>query len=158
MVQRLIRIENKPVFSKDWHDKGVTKVKHLMDDSGNFLSLPAFQNKYNLKVRPLAFYGLTSAIKLLKRHIPQNKRPPLKHEGFLSKFLENSKPSKPVYNKLVSKKSELPISSQQKWLEGINITINWKTAYQLSFHCTKSTKLIAFNLKFYTEDYQLTTF
>jgi len=31
----------------DWHAKGVTKVKHLMDDSGNFLSLPAFQNKYN---------------------------------------------------------------------------------------------------------------
>ena len=124
----LIRIENKPVFYKDWHFKGVTKVKHLMDDSGNFLSLPAFQN--NPKVRPLAFYGLISAIKLLKRHIPQNKRPPLKYEGFLSKFLENSRPSRPVYKKLVSKKSELPISSQQNWLEDINNTINWKTAYQ----------------------------
>ena len=119
-----------------------------MDDSGNFLSLPAFQNKYNLKVRPLAFYGLISAIKLLKRQIPQNTRPPLKYEGFLSKFVEYSKPSRPVYKKLVSKKSEQPISSQQKWLEDINTTINWKTAYQLSFQCTKSTKLIAFNFKF----------
>jgi len=72
-----------------------------MDDSGNFLSLLAFQNKYNLKIWPLAFYGLISAIKLLKRHIPQNTRPPLKYEGFLSKFLENSKPSRPVYKKLV---------------------------------------------------------
>ena len=116
-----------------------------MDDSGNFLSLPAFQNKYNLKVRPLAFYGLISAIKLLKGHIPQNASPPLKYEGFLSQFLEISKPSRPVYKKLVSKKSELPISSQRKWLEDINITINWKTAYQLSFQCTKSTKRIAFN-------------
>ena len=78
----LIRIANKPVFYKDWHAKGVTKVKHLMDDSGNFLSLPTFQNKYNLNVRPLAFYGLISAIKLLKRQIPQNARPPLKYEGF----------------------------------------------------------------------------
>ena len=59
----LIRIENKPVFYKDWHLKGVTKVKHLMYDSGNFLSLPAFQNKCNLKVRPLAFYGLISSPK-----------------------------------------------------------------------------------------------
>jgi len=82
----------------------------------------------------------------LKRHIPQNKRPALKYEGFLSKVLENSKPSRPVY--IVSKKSELPISSQQKWLEDINITINWKTAYQLFFQCTKSTKLKAFNFKF----------
>ena len=39
----LIRIENKPVFYKEWHTKGVTKVKHLMDDNGNFLSLPAFE-------------------------------------------------------------------------------------------------------------------
>ena len=62
----LIRIENKPAFYKDWHAKGVTKVKHLMDDSGNFLSLLAFQNKYNLTIWPLAFYGLISAIKLLK--------------------------------------------------------------------------------------------
>ena len=144
----LIRIENKPVFYKEWHAKGVTKVKHLMDDSDNFLSLPAFQNKYNLKFRPLVFYGHISAIKLLKRHISQNIRPPLKYEGFLSKFLENAKPSRPVYKKLVSKKSELPISSLQKWLEDSNITINWKTAYKLSFQCTKSTKLIAFNFKF----------
>ena len=27
-----------------------------MDDNGNFLSLPAFENKYALKARPLAFY------------------------------------------------------------------------------------------------------
>ena len=40
-----------------------------MDDSRNFLSLTGFQNKYNLKVRPLAFYGLISAVKLLKGHI-----------------------------------------------------------------------------------------
>ena len=93
-----------------------------------------------------AFVKIFTAPK--KRHISRNTRPPLKYEEFLSNFLENPKPSRPVYKKLVSKKSELPISSQQKWLEDINITINWKTAYQLSFQCTKSTKLIAFNFKF----------
>ena len=136
----LIRIENKPVLYKDWFTKGVTKVKHLMNDSGNLLSLPAFQNKYSLKVWPLAYYGLISAVKLLKRHIPRNTTwPSLKYE---------SRASRLVYKKLVSKKSELPSSSQQKWLEDVNITINWKTAYQLSLQCTKSTKLIVFNLKF----------
>ena len=144
----LIRIENKPIFYKDWFIKGVKNVKHLMDDSRNFLSLTVFQNKYNLKVRPLAFYGLISAVKLLKGHISQNTRVLLKYESFLSKFVVNSKPSRLVYKKLVSKKSESPSPSQQKWLEDINIMINWKTVYQLSSQCTKSTKLIAFNFKF----------
>ena len=119
-----------------------------MDDSRNFLSLTGFQNKYILKVRPLAFYGLISAVKLLKGHISQNTRVLLKYESFLSEFVVNSKASRLVYKKLVSKKSESPSSSQQKWLEDINIMINWKTVYQLSSQCTKSTKLIAFNFKF----------
>ena len=71
--------------------------KHLTNDSGNLLSLPAFQTKYSLKVRPLVYYGLISAVKLLKRHIPRNTtRPPLKYEGFLTKFVTNSKPSRLV--------------------------------------------------------------
>ena len=49
----LIRIQNKPVFYKDWLLKGITQVKHLMDESSNFFSLAAFQIKYNLQVRPL---------------------------------------------------------------------------------------------------------
>ena len=103
-----------------------------MDDSRNFLSLTGFQNKYNLKVRPFAFYGLLSAVKLLKGHISQNTRVLLKYESFLSKFVVNSKPSRLVYKKLVSKKSESPSSSQQKWLEDINIMINWKTVNVIS--------------------------
>ena len=65
----------------------------------------------------------------------------------LTKFVKISKPSRLVYKKLVSKKSKLPASSQQTWFE-VNITINWKTAYQPSLQCTKSTKLIVFNFKF----------
>ena len=66
--------------------QGVTKVKHLMDNNGNFLSLLAFENKYALKARPLAFYGLISAVKLLKRYIPPNTRLPLKYEFFLARL------------------------------------------------------------------------
>ena len=35
----LIRVENRPVFNKGWFLKGITKVEHLMDDSGKFLLL-----------------------------------------------------------------------------------------------------------------------
>ena len=35
----LIRVENRPVFFRDWLLKGMTKVEHLMDDSAVSLSL-----------------------------------------------------------------------------------------------------------------------
>ena len=66
--------------------QGCNKSKHLMDNNGNFLSLLAFENKYALKALPLAFYGLISAVKLLKRYIPPNTRPPLKYEFFFARL------------------------------------------------------------------------
>jgi len=44
----LIRVENRPVFFKEWFLKRVTKVEHLMDNSGKFLSLTAFQTIHDL--------------------------------------------------------------------------------------------------------------
>ena len=57
----IIKIENRPVFFKDWFLKGITKVKHMMNDSYEFLSLTAFQNKYNLRVPPLSFYEIITS-------------------------------------------------------------------------------------------------
>ena len=39
--------ENNPAFGKIWYLKGITKVKLVMNDSCEYLSLSAFQNKYN---------------------------------------------------------------------------------------------------------------
>ena len=50
----LIRIENKPIFSKDWCSKGITKVKYLQKPECNsYLSLKDFQLKYDLNAAPL---------------------------------------------------------------------------------------------------------
>ena len=47
------------------------KVKHLMDDNSlNFLSLDRFQNRYDIRVIPLMFFGIVSAVKSLQRQIP----------------------------------------------------------------------------------------
>ena len=144
----LIRIQNKPVFYKDWLAKGITQVKHLMDESSNFFSLAAFQIKYNLQVRPLTFFGLISAVNRLRR---QNTKTQSKYENRFSKFLMSQKPSKFIYQEIVSKNCERPISCQEKWRKDINLNpkeiINWKVAYQTSFQCTKSSKLITFNFK-----------
>ena len=94
-----IKIGNRPVFFKDWSLKGITEVKHILNDSFEFLSLTAFQDKYNLQVPPLSYYGIISATNSLRR---QSERTNDSYDSFLSKFLKNSKPSRLIYKKLVS--------------------------------------------------------
>ena len=114
-----------------------------MDDSCNLLSLTAFQSKYGIKVQPLTFFGITSAVNRLRRSITRTHN---KYESFLSKLHNTKKPSRLAYQKLVSKKSEHPISCQEKWKKDtasdINESFNWKTAYQISFKCTKTSTWI----------------
>ena len=147
----LVKIENRPVFFKEWFLKGITKVEHLMDDSGKFLSLKAFHTTHNLTFWPLTFLRIVSSIKLL-----HNTRMLTKQESFLSIFLKSKKPSKLVYKKLVSGKSESPSQSQQKWRQDIFMTkqdFNWTEAYQMAFQCTKSAKLITLILNSFIEEY-----
>lgn len=108
----LIRINNTPVLYTDWLLKGITQVKHLMDDSHNFMSLESFQNKYELHVKPLSLFGIFSAVKLLQRQIPKTQ---LKHESLFDTFLKSQKSSRIVYQKLISDKGERPLSCQEKW-------------------------------------------
>ena len=59
----LRRVENRPVLYKDWFLKGITKVEHLMDDSGKFLSLATFRTIHDLTVRPLTSKNKQNSIK-----------------------------------------------------------------------------------------------
>ena len=105
----LIRIGNRPVFYKDWYAKGVTKVEHLWDNSTSFLTWTDFQNKYNLKIRFLDYFGIVSAIKSLHKNEVYHK-----YECMFTKFLECAKPNRLVYKKLISFKSVQPHSCQEK--------------------------------------------
>ena len=146
----LTRINNAPVLCKDWLSKGITQVKHLMDDSNTFLSLTSFQNKYILKVRPLTFFGIISAVKLLQQQIPTGSQST--YENLMNNFLKNQKSSRMVYKKLISDHGEQPLSSQERWQKDIgsitNANVDCRKAYQLSAACTKSSKLIDFNFRF----------
>ena len=120
-----------------------------MDDSNNFLSLASFQNKYQLKVRPLTFFGIISAVKPLQQPIPRSQ---LKYENFMNTFLKYQKSSRMVYKKLISDQAEGPLSSQERWQKDIGsatkVKIDWSRAYLLSAACTKGFKLIDFNFRF----------
>ena len=62
-LNSLIRIGNQPVHYKNWVDKGILKIKHIMKNSSQFLTHDELQNKYDLKVCPLAYCGIITAIK-----------------------------------------------------------------------------------------------
>lgn len=39
----LIRIENKSIYKRSWHDKGIQHISDLLDDDFNYLSFEAFK-------------------------------------------------------------------------------------------------------------------
>ena len=130
----LIRIQNKPAFYKDWLVKGITQVKHLMDESSNFFSLTAFQIKYNLQVEPLTFFGLISAVNRLRR---QNTKTQLKYENRFSNLSTKKLCKKTVKGQFHVKKSgaKTSIFRQRKLLIGrllIKHPINAQRAVNLS--------------------------
>ena len=102
----LIRIDNHPVFYPEWHRKAITKVKHLKDNSNNFLSLFELQARYRLKVCPLKSCGLLSALKSLWRTHKDNcaiNKP--NNESFSARLKNAQKASPLVYAKLITGKA-----------------------------------------------------
>ena len=71
--------------------------------------------------------------------------------AFFFKFLKNQKPSRLVYQKLVTNKSEQPYLCQEKWYKDINLDpnekIDWEIVYLSSFKCSNISKLITFYFK-----------
>ena len=119
--------------------------KFLWNDKGDKIKRKIMINDYS------------EGVNRLRR---QNTKTQSKYENRFSKFLMSQKPSKFIYQEIVSKNCERPISCQEKWRKDINLPpkeiINWKVAYQTSFQCTKSSKLITFNFKLLHRRYQLT--
>ena len=133
-------IDGKSVFYRDWFLKGITEIRHLMENSDKFLSPSSFESRYVLQLRPLNFFGIIAAARCLRR---QNTGSPSSiYCSFVSKFLPSAKPSKLIYNKLVLSKREQPLRSQGEWCREIcpepeeDHEINWKSVYLLAFECT----------------------
>ena len=147
----LIRVDNKPIFFKDWLEKGIKKVKHLQrTENKGFLSLNALASKYDIKLRPLSFYGLLSAVESLRK--TTTRAAEIRggnSETLCDKIIKSQRPGPIIYKKLSSTKGLTPSNSQNKWFQDCNFldektTFNWEQAYLMAPSCAKSTKLIEF--------------
>ena len=147
----LVRIDNCPIFYREWFDKGVTKVKHLKDASNNFLSFAEMQRKYSLNICPLKYYGLLSTLKSLRNTCKNNYINNCDYESFAAKLAKCQSANKLVYTKLISTKCTHPTHNHQKWQKDCHQNAvdssDWRDAYQLASKYTKSTRILEFQYK-----------
>ena len=64
------------------------------DNSLNFLSVDHFKNRYDIRVRPLMFFGIVSAVKSLQRQIPGTHQ---LDERSVNTFFKSQKSSRIVF-------------------------------------------------------------
>ena len=129
----LIRIDRKPVYFREWLAKGILTIEFLMKDETFFLSYAEFLNKYHCKGCPLAFSGIITTLKTIRKRFKENiySLENVEVEPFTKAFLKMKKPSNLMCRTLVATKSEKPRTSQTKWHRDCDLDeeeINWKKA------------------------------
>ena len=107
------------------------------DNSLNLLSLDQFQNRYDIRVRPLMFFGMVSAVKSLQRQILGT------HQQYEFKVLSTH------FSKA---KNHLESFTNNKWhkdfCSSTDENVNSRNVLQAANICTTIWKLINFKLRF----------
>ena len=147
----LIRIANRPVCYKKWLNKGITKVKQIMDSPTHFLTHSAFQTRYDIKLCQIIYLGIVSSVKSVVKNFKLCDTTNTKKDH-IEEIIKSMKPCKKAYKQIIAQKSVAATETQIKWQTDINSLtedahIDWKESYLLPFEITKSTKLIEFQFK-----------
>ena len=148
-----IQVDTKSVFYQDWYVKGVLYVKDLFDEQGEPLSLDRFQEKFNLNINFLQYYGLLDALpRTWKQKIKNNytnftptNQYKICIEGKLVplKFVK----SKDFYWEFQSRSNAIP-TALQKWNNKYDISeVEWEEIFKLPYKCCMETKLQTFQFK-----------
>ena len=138
---RFIRIDGKPAFYSSWYRKGVTKIHHLLNERGTFLSRPDFQRKYGLSVNFLTYNGILAAIpdewkkSILNSELLDNR------EGH---NLTSANVTAKTARKMFVLKLFKPPNVERKLVEQ---NISTKAVYELPFKVTMENKLRCFQYK-----------
>ena len=108
-MNSLIRVNNKPIHYFSWSFQGIENIGSLMENETIFLSFFEFNERYNMKVCFLSFYGVISAvIHLVITFNRKASQESINYESFFDKFLKAKNANKIVYRKLMEKKRAAP--------------------------------------------------
>ena len=140
-----IKIHNKSIYYKQWHEKGIQYVKDLLDENGNFLDYNQFKTKYNLNVNFLKYYGLITKISSL---INRDGRE-INNDVALNKLLFVKSASKHYYKTLLaSLNKHKERNCFRRWERATETSdLNWEMIFNRIYCTTIDTKIRNFQFK-----------
>ena len=126
---RNVQIGNKIIFHRDWINKGVYKIGHLIDDTGEFYSYQRFSAKYGIRINPLSYLGCVHAVKQFAKKlgiiIDNNKSDSVPKP--LRIIASNQKGTR-VYYDILTQGDKRP-NCCSKWEALFNEEIDWKKCF-----------------------------
>ena len=61
-----VRIDNKPIYYKNWYKAGILFENHLLGENSHFLTFDAFKEKFSVKINFLQYQSVVSAVSRMK--------------------------------------------------------------------------------------------
>jgi hypothetical protein len=154
-----ILVEGKPVFIREWFNKGIISIQDLLNDFGCIMSYVEFKNKYSCQSNFLQYYQVISAIpKYLLTKAKNNN--PIRKELYSadnvtiqlddSTHLDLTKAkTRDFYNLLNAKTHTVEQTGPQRWNKSLSMNEgSWKKAFTSLKKLCKDKKLREFQFKF----------
>ena len=145
----LIRINNKPIYYRNWSSEGIFLISDLLEEDSQFLPFDTFKKKFAIKTNFLQYYGVLGAMSNLKHknYCPQTRNVTTDTTSLLT----SRDFCKLAYKIFVSQSTSIPYKSQEKRLADCKScgfdTIDWSKSYTVAFLCTNESKLRVFQFK-----------
>ena len=140
-----IKLQNKVIYYKKWHEKGIQYVKDILDDNSNFLDYNQFKTKYDLNINFLHYYGLINKLRNMVNRGGREKN----CDKMLDKLLSMENASKYFYKILLNslnKHTERNCFSKWERVTDTN-DINWEIIFSRIYSTTIDTKIRNFQYK-----------
>ena len=149
-LNNLIQVGNRPLFIKNWIDKGINFIDDLINSDGVFYSLENFISTYNCQSNFLEYEGVLRAVKsFLKANSSKKISRPFIPDLF-QLILKSRKGGSDFYKCLLSN-TNVVRKSEDKWRVDIkNDNLNWRYIYNLPFSLYLESKYSWFQFRINT--------
>ena len=139
-------IDGKSVYWKEWHEAGIPRIKHLLNQNNKFLTLDKFLFKTGLKAPFTKLYGLISAIPYrwkcaLRLGFFENNQDTEQNTTIKISTIT----SKRAHNIIIQRKFVEPLASLRLCRQGVESS-KLGAIYMLPFKITRETKLSILHL------------
>ena len=124
-----IQIEKTTIFFREWSDKNIYTIGHLIDDAGTFYSYQQFIAKYEVTINMLTYYGCIQAIKQFakKLNITFNNNITTSLSKSIKMVFSQQKGTKIYYN-ILTCDNKVP-NCCSRWENVFQEVINWKKCF-----------------------------